>query len=373
MLETKGQVTPSIEGIDQQDFQKIQVLQGAYPYLVGLQQRIPGKTIQQIYLGSVGSIYVFYLVYGRSFLFVDYGSITIIPIPIPPIVIPALPPVSRAWFDTFDEYTPIGLISFIWPEGQWYGGPGICQSTEVGYIDPFDAQILQPPGGNTPIGPPGGLGGATPSGAPGGTPIPPSPPPPPGVPQYPVDCGTMPDLPSVDVTIGSIFTGGITGVTGSNNSFTDAPSAGPPHVAYRTVSVFAPYSPSSFITHRFVENLNSFVGGSTPSGYQYRDTSTEDRTTGVFNISGQPFDAFVYLVGTKKLANGTFDIHGDGQYDTTCACLLIGLGGVVSGAVTIGTPLGVDWVPATGPDGSTAKSNAGIVEYTTVRIFSSTF
>lgn len=131
-------VTPAIAGIDQQDFKEIQLLQGAYPYQKGLQQRIPGKTLQSQYGFAIGGIEVFYNVYGRSFILSEYdGSIQINPITFNPITLPALPPWGNTWFDDFSGYSPDGLISNIWGAGNWDISPGICQTIIDGYFDPF--------------------------------------------------------------------------------------------------------------------------------------------------------------------------------------------------------------------------------------------
>lgn len=138
MLETKGQLTPSIEGIDQQDFTKIQLLSGAYPNKVGLQQRIPGKTLDRQVAFAVGSIGVMYNVYGRFFSLENFGTtLNITQINIPPYTPPGLPPNSMIWFDDFSAYSPNGLIQLIWGAGIWDSNFGVCQSIIAGFMDPF--------------------------------------------------------------------------------------------------------------------------------------------------------------------------------------------------------------------------------------------
>jgi hypothetical protein len=137
MLETNShKVFSSVEGINQQDFDKIQLLQGAFPYQVGLQQRIPGKIISREVSGSVGSIFVFYNVFGRHYILTDYGTIEITETILPPITLPALPPSNTSWFDTFSGYD-VGLVSRIWAAGVWAIGIGICETLIQGIIDPF--------------------------------------------------------------------------------------------------------------------------------------------------------------------------------------------------------------------------------------------
>lgn len=131
-------VTPAIAGIDQQDFQQIQLLQGMYPYQKGLQMRIPGKTLQSQQNTPVGGIEVFYNVYGRPYILSQFdGAIQIDPVTFQPITLPALPPWGNIWFDDFSGYSPDGLISNIWGAGVWDISPGICQTIIEGYFDPY--------------------------------------------------------------------------------------------------------------------------------------------------------------------------------------------------------------------------------------------
>lgn len=157
MLETKGQTTPTLKGIDQQDFSKIQLLNGAFPYKVGLQQRIPGKTlIEQQPLGIAG-IGVMYNVYGRFYNVINFGdTITITQVTTPPFKQPTLPPDSNLWYDDFSGYSD-GLISLIWGAGIWPNTFGICQTIIDGILDPFAifATITSPIfGGPVPVAPP---------------------------------------------------------------------------------------------------------------------------------------------------------------------------------------------------------------------------
>lgn len=136
MQETKGKVERAIKGIDQQDFDEFQLVKGTFPYQVGLQQRIPGKTIQRVLDGPIGSIYVFYMVYGRTYTIVDFTTLQIDEIIEPPITNPFFPPVGTEWTETFSGYTT-GLISKFWGAGIWPITTGVCESIIEGVIDPF--------------------------------------------------------------------------------------------------------------------------------------------------------------------------------------------------------------------------------------------
>lgn len=138
MLRTQGSLIPQIEGMDQQDFDQLQLVQGAFPYQIGLQKRVPGKTLINQQEGRVSALYVFYLVHGRHYELIDYGggNISIIPVVVPPIVLPGLPPTDNFWFDTFSGYE-VGLISKLWGAGIWPIGIGICETIIQGIFDPF--------------------------------------------------------------------------------------------------------------------------------------------------------------------------------------------------------------------------------------------
>lgn len=154
MLRTNGsKPTLAIGGINQQDFKEIQLVQGTYPYQKGLQQRIPGKTLIQQQPGAVGigSIYVFYLVLGRHYKLIDYGTnISIVETPLNPITLPALPPQGNTWFDNFASYD-IASVSRIWAAGVWAIGIGICETLIEGIIDPFLVFASIAPGRANPI------------------------------------------------------------------------------------------------------------------------------------------------------------------------------------------------------------------------------
>lgn len=171
MEATKGKPILALGGIDQQNFNSIQLVQGAFPYQIGLQKRIPGKSLIRVVPGEVGSIYTFYNVHGRFFSLVDFGTLQIDEIVTPPIIIPPLPPESAEWLESFSTYDPVGLISRLWGGGQWSIGIGVCESIIQGVIDPFLGFAALPPGTG---GFPGdGGGGPGPGGpAPGGPGVP---------------------------------------------------------------------------------------------------------------------------------------------------------------------------------------------------------
>lgn len=152
MLETHSEnPTLSLAGIDQQDFSAIQKIQGAYPYQIGLQRRMPGKTIQQALGIPIGSILVFYMVYGRHYVLTDFGNIQITPVDPPVITLPGLPNAQNQWFDDFSGYSPAGLISNLWGAGAWADTVGHCETIIQGYFDPFlvyDNIAVTPPNTN---------------------------------------------------------------------------------------------------------------------------------------------------------------------------------------------------------------------------------
>lgn len=145
MLATKGNTQPGIGGMDQQSFREIELVAGCYPFQIGLQKRIPGKTLQRLFPEPVGSIYVFYNVYGRTFSLIDFGTLQIEEVVVPPITIPGLPPQGNSWFDTFQGYT-VGAISRLWGGGAWNNSVGIAETIIQGFIDPFLVYDTLPPG-----------------------------------------------------------------------------------------------------------------------------------------------------------------------------------------------------------------------------------
>lgn len=187
--DSNGKPTLAINGINQQDFTEIQLAKGSYPYQKGLQKRLPGKTLEQQFSSSVGSIYVFYLVFGRHYNLIDVsGTLTFVPVPVAPITVPALPPTGNTWFDDFSGYTPDGLISFLWGGGAWATTTGICQSIIDGIIDPFLVYATIP--GTSPIV----LGSSIPSVVPTPDPSPETTPADPGSPGYLYPPGHLPQI-----------------------------------------------------------------------------------------------------------------------------------------------------------------------------------
>jgi hypothetical protein len=137
MLRTPSKPTLQLEGINQQDFNELQLVQGCFPFQIGLQKRIPGKTLLEQHPTPIGSIYVFYMVYGRHYQLLDFGDgIQIDETVIPPITLPGLPIAGNSWIDTFAGY-PDALLSRLWGAGIWPGTVGICETLIAGYIDPF--------------------------------------------------------------------------------------------------------------------------------------------------------------------------------------------------------------------------------------------
>lgn len=131
--------TPSLAGINQQDFSELQLVQGTFPYQQGLQKRVPGKTLQRIFDGPVSGIYVFYGGYARGAILVDFGtSLRIIDVPFFPVVLPALPPDQNIFDDNFSGYL-VDTISPLWGAGNWFNSVGVCQTIIQGYFDPFQA------------------------------------------------------------------------------------------------------------------------------------------------------------------------------------------------------------------------------------------
>lgn len=138
MIRTEGNKVLALDGVDQQDFEKLQEVAGCYPNLIGLQQRLPGKTIEQFLDGPILDIAVFYLYYGRPFRMINWGgTIEITKIPLVPWSIPVAPNTTNIWMEPFTDYEPVGLISRLWGAGIWLTGIGVCETLIEGYIDPF--------------------------------------------------------------------------------------------------------------------------------------------------------------------------------------------------------------------------------------------
>lgn len=136
MLHTKGPPQLAIGGTNQQDFQQIQLIAGTYPYQIGLQKRVPGKKVDRVLSGPIGSIYVFYMAYGRTYTLTDFGSLQIDPIDNPNNDFPGLPPTTTSWFDNFADYED-DLIAKYWGAGAWETGIGVCESLLLGFMDAY--------------------------------------------------------------------------------------------------------------------------------------------------------------------------------------------------------------------------------------------
>lgn len=357
MLKTKGNSLIAIGGIDEQSIDAIQTVQGAFPYQIGLQQRIPGKVLDRILTGPITSIYVFYLVHGRHYTIIDYGPQTIIEIDVPPIRIPPLPPKFVEWFDDFSGYGPEGLISRVWGAG--FGNPfvGIAETFMRGLLDPWElTDSLTPPAPTPP--PPDEI---TPV-EDGGSNVPPTPPPS----QYePGDCTDMPDdMVYIDVAIGSIFTSihqfisvnnYYTGPTGfSSVGFIAWPAYGTPY----TDAGVQPFAASRSRAR-------------SASSSNFGDAKTDEtQVQAIFNLStrNDPIGTQYWLVGTKTLSNGTMGAFGP-NVTTTCAACQFATEGETFGNLQFIAIEGD--LAESSPVSPTfnRQGNVGTVNYSIVRIF----
>lgn len=351
MLRTNSEKVLFLEGIDQQDFTQLQLVQGSYPFQVGLQKRIPGKSITQIYAGPVGSIYVFYQVFGRFYTLIDFGNILIEEVEIPTITLPGLPPAAVEWFDNFDGYT-LGLISRLWGAGAWLIGVGVCETIIEGYIDPYrvlgtvEGYQEDIPTEQRPVPEP-----------PADTPTVPPLIPPTG-PQYPVECGELPDQFYQVFATGLIFDA-IQKIGGSADTG-------------EVASVFGG-SPPPYIAHPYANQIGGALNAQENAIRQHyfnglswvtRSRSSGFRNEAHFDIEALelPYDAEIWLVGTKSLSDGTGGLFPN--LETTCASLQIATLGEKSGTITISTEMGIDTI---------SIANEGILAYTEIRVYSSTY
>lgn len=360
MLETNGDSTLALSGINQQDFTKIQLVSGVYPYQEGLQKRLPGKTLIQLYDGQVGSIFVFYMVFGRTYTFIDFGSIEITEISVPPITLPGLPPTGNEWFDSFGSYL-VDTISRIWGGGAWLNAIGICETIIDGYIDAFNAleggifiqtiPLEQQPHDAPPVDTP-------------------DTPPilPPVGPQYPVSCATLPDQFYQTFAIGDMFDsvqrqGGSVDVTTAANQG-DPPPATLPH-PYTNISG------SGLEAHEDYRNTIGYDG----FAWVQRARSSGYRTHAHFNIQELelPDDAQIFLVGTKSLSDGTNDGGNNCNVTSTCASLQISTVGEKSGTVDVSTLTGIELAYFINPPDEKGTTNVGTLNYTEIRVYSASY
>ncbi len=353
MQETNGASQLALRGVDQQDFNELERVAGTYPYQSGLQQRIPGKSIVQIYDGEIGSIFVFYMVFGRTYTLIDFGSLVITETEVPPITLPALPPVSFRWYDTFGTYL-VDTISRLWGGGLWLVGVGVCESIIEGTIDYFLAFGSGPYPTSPPVD-------QQPIPAPDVDTPPVSPIIPPTGPQVPGDCDDLlPDQNYQVLTIATYITS-MQRKGGDYDSGETFPQTlpQPPYHAH-------PYNdlPGGDLTADESSIRQSYYNGfvnvsrSRSSGY-YTVVHYN------FNDYDWPIDARFFLVGTKALSNGTGGLFPN--LDTTCASIELSSVGEMEGDITISTERGIftSDVP-TGAD-------HGITAYTQLRVYSDTF
>lgn len=384
MLKTSGASQLGLEGIDQQDFDKFQLVAGCFPYQIGLQARLPGKVIERVSFSPVGSIYVFYMVLGRFYTFVQYsndGSIT--ELEIPPWTLPGLPPPDDLWYDDFTGYE-VGLISRLWGGGIWAIGIGVCETIIGGWIDPFSVagtvvQVPYDPGLPNP-----------------GPDVPPPPPPlNPVLPLHyhrkPQDCDELPDKPYNDYAIADFFFqqdayGGY-GATGETEGPAFIWIDGPFGPIYVQVGG---YGPPGYIAHPYdlgvttdsgadCEERTSQLAYWNGAAWVQRSNSQGTMQTWYFDLltklsaiypDGAPVGLRFFLVGTKTLTDGTGSIFA-ATLITTCACLEFGNEGSFYGQIDMYAKNGVDVGYVTGDTLVTATSliNIGSVKYNVVRVF----
>lgn len=354
MLETAGTSLKGIRGMEQQDFDGIEILQGMFPYQQGMQQRFPGKTLQDTKPFPIGSIYVFYLVYGRFYNLTNFGTNTEIEeVNIPPITLPALPPFGNTWFDDFSGYD-VGTISRLWGAGPWAIGIGVCETIIEGMIDPYLAldsgfnYLQQIPTEQQPIP-------APPVDTPPTTPILP-----PSGPQNPTECADLPDQDYINLVFGTVITamqreGGAADTGEVASGEFDPPPPYIPH-PYDNEAGSGVQAQENAIRQHY-NNGFAWVTRSRSSGY--RSSVTWDLTAYADSL---PIDAQIFLVGTKQLSDGTGGLFPN--LVTTCASLQISTVGEMSGTTIVSTTMGVD---------TDAIANEGILAYTEVRVYSASY
>lgn len=349
MLETNGNSQLALRGTDLQDFNEFQRVSGTYPYQEGLQRRIPGKTIIQIYNGEIGSIFVFYMVFGRTYTIIDFGSLEITEIVTPPITIPALPPTSSRWYDDFSSYL-VDTISRLWGAGIWLVGIGVCETIIEGTIDYFlvDDNVFYQSIAT----------GLQPIPAPPNDLPPVSPILPPVGPQIPNECSQLPNqnyqVLDTGIYITSLQRKGGSADTGeiASGEF-DPPPPAIPHPYNDTAG--SGFSAQENIIRQHYNNGFAWVTRSRSSGYLTQIDYD-------FNVTDFPDDTTFFLVGTKSLSDGTGGLFPN--LTTTCAMLQLATVGERAASVQISVPLGID---------TDAIANEGLLSYTELRAYSSSF
>lgn len=364
MIETKGNSLLAISGIDQQDIEQVQLVQGAFPFQVGLQQRIPGKTLLLEKTSPIGSIYVFYMVHGRFYTIVDYGTIEIIPTPIPHITLPGLPPTLDMWFDAFD-YDP-GTISRIWGGGLWDSNPGVCESLIHGVFDPYRTGGTPPPGGPAvlppPVEPPGPPGG---EGVPGGETAGATPSPPPD-PYHAGDCADLPSGAYETLAISHFFTS-VEQVSATASQTISVPNA----------TTFAPWLPVGAYTHygtAFTADQRKYRSATNDGFGSFNSTSSDTiiQVNARFVIPDSdewPRGTRFFLVGSKTLSNGVMGAFNNPVEVTSCAMLEFAVEGESFGNMNLQTLVG-PFAVTTPPTGFfNVETTMGQVSFSSVRVY----
>ena len=125
MLETdRAQIIQDIRGINEQldlvDPANIAVLKGTYPEKIGMQSRVPGKTLYQKFAYPINGIAVFYNVYGRRYMLWEGLNLSIEEVEWESLNVTWTPPWFPDKYDDFEEYLelPIELMYLgFWPSG----------------------------------------------------------------------------------------------------------------------------------------------------------------------------------------------------------------------------------------------------------------
>lgn len=327
---------------------------------MGLQQRIPGKTFQQILTGPITAINVFYNVRGRNYKIIDYGQQEIIEVDTPPIVIPPLPSKFTEWFDDFSGYAPDGLIARIWGAG--YGNPnvGVVETYIRGFLDPWDLFGIIPPPGPIPPPPPGGEGGQAPGD--GGGNVPPTPPPD----DYsPGDCADLPDTDYQVLSLGAIFTSvhqwisPSNLVTGSNGGNVHTFIAFPP---YGTPYVDQGPQPMAGSRARFRDSSSSTATNASTS---------ETLVQAEFDLSSRddPPGTTYWLVGTKTKSTGVLGAFNIPVQASSCAAVQFALEGETFGNLELIAEEGILAVTTPPSVLYNVEANGGTFSYTHVRVY----
>jgi hypothetical protein len=364
MLRTPSKPTLQLEGTDQQDWTNLQLVQGCFPFQIGLHKRAPGKTLLEQHPNPIGSIYVFYLVYGRHYQFLDFGgSIQIVETPVPPIALPGLPPTDNSWFDTFSGYDD-GLISRLWGAGVWNNSVGICETLIQGIFDPFLVYATLPPSAEFPTQDQKPVTVPTPDPSPETTPIPPN-----------SGNGPLPDRNYTDYTVTAALSNCKKSV-GNNTFATD----GPPEtidqwIAHGYLAQFC--SPNflaevDFFELSASENNGGFVGyGNLAFGvYGYdRRVVTTYKSHGTINLTdlGDLSRCIILLIGTQTKTNGSLTAPTTDTIEITNE---ISAYAKIPYEVSVEAPVGTSAVlnPDISVDGNSI-SRSGLFSWDTIRVY----